>query len=365
MARSLRLLLFMTLILSIACAVVAGIVENGLVTSFTVLHVFLFNLTCGGLLIVTYLWNRRDLALEGATFYVACLVFSFAAAFGSFLLAVVSALILSAMVEFTRWRKFSFFPLDFFKKRPTSEKFEQASLLCLSIGLFICALAMLNNHYLEFFQLEKLDLHVFFLGFSFPISLMNFSFLFRGIEKSGRAYSRALSEFCFWGLNIGVIFFFFFIIFKAYPYQLLMALVLFATVIVVTYYHVKKSERNFQWSLLLSSLCFLVLGSLTGIAYILVLWLFPHYPSGYVLSLHSAATLFGWNLTWIILAVRAEEPPPAIRARYVIIVHWVFVLLLPAARESVIFGLAALVPYFLLLTTMFFLKGKPATPERL
>lgn len=365
MTRSLRSLVFVTLLLSIAGGVAAGLFEDGLVKSFAALHVFLFNLTAGGLLIVTYLWNRRDLALEGATFYAACLVFSFSAAFGAYLLAVVSALVLAVIVEFARWRLFAFFPFDFFKRLPVSRKFEQAALLCLSLGLIICAATMLNNHYLHLIKLDKLDLHVFFLGFSFPISLMNFSFLFRDIENSGKPYGKRLAEFCFWGLNLGVIFFFFFIIFKIYSLQLVMALTLFATVMVALYFHLTKSERNFRWSLLLSSLVFLIVGSLTGIAYILVLWLYPDYGSGYVLSLHSSATLFGWNLTWIILASRAEEPPPRVPARFIIGVHWLFVLLLPPARESMVFGIAAVVPFMMLLVIALFVKGPRAAPEKL
>ncbi len=364
MTRSLRSLVFVTLVFSIAAAVVSIMMEADLVKSFSALHVFLFNLTSGGLLIMTLAWNRRDLALEGATFYVACLIFSFAASFGSYLLAVVSALTLAILVEFTRWRIFSFFPFEFFSKKQVSCKFEQASLLCLSLGLIICAVAMLNNHYLVLFHLEKLDLHVFFLGFSFPISLMNFSFIFRKIEESGRDYSRGLAEFCFWGLNLGVILFFFFIIFQTYPLQLLMALLLFATVIVTIFFHVKKSGRGFEWSMLLSSLCFLVLGSLTGIAYILVLWLFPDYHSGYMLSLHSAATLFGWNMTWIILACRSEKTPPRVSARFIIGVHWVFVLLLPAARVSTLFGALVSIPFLVLLLTGLFSEGRREEPGR-
>ena len=143
--------------------------------SFASLHIFLFNLTCGGTLMLTVLSGKPRPGLPETAFFLGGLAFALFAFFKAPLPGILSALILSGIAEGVRWRKFSWFPADFFRDMAASRKFEQASLLCLSLGLIICAATLFNNEYLKWFCLKKLDLHVFFLGFSFPISLITFS----------------------------------------------------------------------------------------------------------------------------------------------------------------------------------------------
>jgi nicotinamide riboside transporter PnuC len=75
-----------------------------------------------------------------------------------------------------------------------------------------------------------------------------------------------------------------------------------------------------------------VVGSATGITYILVSWKSTHYTPGYLLSLHSAANLFGWNLTWMMLTLRKNQFPLRAGLKLIIPLHWLFVLSIPLGR---------------------------------
>lgn len=347
MDRNVKILLFITLSLAVVFGFLPAFGFSPQSHPVSVLHVFLFNLTSGGMLLTIHVRGKKSPDLFELVFLVGGLVFAAGAYFNLPLVNIVSALVLGLMVEALRWRKFSWFPSEFFRPAPVSRKFEQAALLCLSLGLFICAAAVLNNEYLHLIHADKLGLHVFFLGFSFPISLITYALIFERAETSGRPRRRGIEEFCFWGLNLGVIIFFIFIVAGIYPMQLLMALTLFATVWLTMYVHVKSGERGPEWSFLFSALWFLVIGSTTGIFYIIVSWKSASYTPGYLLSLHSAANLFGWNLTWMMLTVRKGEFPLKAGLKIMVPLHWAFVLLIPLARVNpygAILAFALLVP---------------------
>ena len=197
-------------------------------------------------------------------------------------------------------------------------------------------------------------MHVFFLGFSFPISLSIFSTVFKRIESTGRHYPRIFGEFCFWGLNLGVISFFFFIIFEIYPLQMVAALALFGATILTIIMHVTRSERGDEWLMLSSAFGFLILGSLTGIFYVLILWKSAAYTSGGFMSLHSAATIFGWNLTWILVTSRHKKLPLVVGTGKLVVMHWAFVLLIPPARTDATFSVIATIACLALLGLFFF-----------
>lgn len=341
MDRNIKIVLFLAITLAVGFGFEDALGMESREYSFVALHIFLFNLACGGSLILAQLSTRKPGIIE-ASFFAGGLAFALGSFFKSAPICILSAVILFAIAESVRWKKFSWFPSDFFRSVPASEKFEQASLLCLSMGLAICAAVLLNNQYLKWFYLRKLDLHVFFLGFSFPVSLIAFSLIFERLENGPFRPSRTASEYCFWTLNLGVIFFFIFIIFEIYVFQLAMALSLFSVVLLVIYLHLAHGERGPVWWLIFSALIFLTVGSVTGIGYVVVLWRFAEYEPGYLLSVHSVANVFGWNLTWMMLAVRQGDYPLQVSPRTLIPLHWALVLFVPLARTSLVLALCAI-----------------------
>ncbi|MBW1614991.1 MAG: hypothetical protein JRJ49_00360 [Deltaproteobacteria bacterium] len=87
--------------------------------------------------------------------------------------------------ETVRMKKFSFFPFQFFKSDVLpAEKFHNASLLCLSIGLVLSVFAIINRQYYQVVHSDQAELNTFFLDFSFPLSLITFSLIFSFIKKT-------------------------------------------------------------------------------------------------------------------------------------------------------------------------------------
>ena len=355
MNKSVRAIAFATLTLSVLSGILRYLVGIEYSHALTNLHVFLFNLTTGGVLILITSEGRKYIGLTGALYLLGCICFSIGAALNIPLLAIVPAVTLAALVESVRWKKYSWFPVDFFRRVPIARKFAQASLLCLSIGLILCAGTVANNFYFKWFSIAKLDLHVFFLGFSFPISLITFSVIFERIESSENPPKSDLEEFIFWAINVGVILFFLFIITGAYPFQLLMALLLFSSTCIAIYLHIKLPQKDDQWKLLSSALLFLTIGSLTGISFVVVTWKFGYSPQSPVLLLHAALTMFGWNLSWMLLAAREDGHWQGKRIRHIILLHWIFVVLFALGRISALLAVGGMISFLALLYMAFFL----------
>ncbi len=349
MSKSIRILVLATITASLSTGFLNALVGEDSQLNFPALNIFLFNLATGGTLILTRFSGKTKLTALTAAYYLGALAFAAAACINLPALSIVSALLLSMMVEYVRWQHFGWFP-EFFKAVPVSRKFKQAALLCLSTGLAICAATMLNNAYLGLLHLEKLDLHVFFLGFSFPISLSTFSLIFERIESGGNPQGRRQAEFCFWALNLGVIVFFLFIISEIYAGQILMSLTLFAAVMITLRLHLKYSPQNQEAALLTSALSFLIVGSLSGVAYIILLWTTPDYESGIIMSLHSAAAVFGWNMVWLMLTARKGHYPLSFNTKTLILIHWILVALIPFARESPLAAIPAMLCLLAFLT---------------
>ncbi|HON17266.1 MAG TPA: hypothetical protein PLA51_12380, partial [Spirochaetota bacterium] len=104
--------------------------------NFERLHIFLFNLTSGGFTIL-YLTNKRQSnSIRLILFFLLSILFAITAFFKLYLIAALCGVILAIIVETFREERFGFFPYVFFKPRgSSSEKFHQASLLCLVIAL--------------------------------------------------------------------------------------------------------------------------------------------------------------------------------------------------------------------------------------
>lgn len=323
------------------------------------LHVFLYNLTVGGSLLLVFASGRDRPGLLEWSFLAGGGVFGAASAAHYYPLLVAAPVVLGALVEARRWRTFEWFPLDFFLPVPASRKFRQAALLCLSLGLFICAATMANEAWFHWFHLPKLDLHVFYLGFSFPISLVTFSLIFARLEKR-TVLPLWASEYCFWALNLGVISFFFFIIFELWAWQMLAALTLFSVVLLVGWLHWRTRAPEPDWQLYSSALVFLTVGSLTGIAQILVSWFWPEHADLPLLGVHSATTLFGWNLSGMAALIRGGDF--SFRGfRFLIPLQWLFVASFPIGRYLPVVATASVLIGFAVvgLTTLF-----PVTREK-
>ncbi len=300
--------------------------------NFERLHVFLFNLCSGGTILLYYTEGEKRLSPRASVFLFLSVLYACLAFFKYYIPAMIISVILAVIVETVRIKKFSLFPEGFFQKdEPVHKKFHQASLLCLSMGLVISCMVILNNEYLKIItNMPKLKLDTFFLGFSFPLSLITFTVMFSFMQQVPNAIIRALKEFGFWTVNLGVIIFFLFILFEKLAPQVVVTTILCCTVIMIFYLYHKLGEKLQQKNFLTSGICFLLVTAVTGIAYIIV-QITPYYsPEKYkwLLRLHAFASLYGWNLCGLAVICRFDDFPIKLHSIGIISLHWVTVIIL-------------------------------------
>ncbi len=333
--------------------------------SFERLHIFLFNLCTGGTILLYYTEGRQTMTPVVSYFFLASLVYAFSAFFKVYPLTLITALVLCWQVESVRIRKFGFFPFAFFKGRVSvSEKFHQASLLCLSIGIFMASLVIINNEYGHWVQMEKLTLNTFFLGYSFPLSLITLSLVFGMTRQLEERREKLFMEICFWTITLGVIIFFIFILFEQFIPQIYVTTALFLAVICVFYLYATFARRIQQKMFLTSGIGFLIVTAITGIAYI-----FFQMSDGYdaqrikwLLHMHVFASLYGWNLCGLSVICRFNDFPIKLHSPTVIVIHWLTAIVL--APLGVFFGpfaVLAIIGYAFITLTLFFssnTKGK-------
>ncbi len=329
--------------------------------NFERLHIFLFNLVAGGTIVILYTEGRKHLSLISASFFIISIAFAVAAFFEIYPFSMTVALVLAGIVEFLRWKRFSVFPIDFFKKDvPIYEKFHQASLLCLSMGLVISTLVTLNNEYLKLVTMPKLKLDTFFLGFSFPLSLITFSVIFRLMKEGVDDTTRKMKEFGFWSVNLGVVIFFLFIIFEKIVPQIFVTTILFLTVIMILIIYSRHGNRLQQKNFLTSGIGFLLVTAVTGIAYIL-LALTPTYSSEeykWLIRLHAFASLYGWNFCGLAVILRFDDFPIKLHSTKIILFHWVTVLLFaPLGDFFRFFSIVAILSYAAILWAVLFSRS--------
>jgi hypothetical protein len=253
------------------------------------------------------------------------------------------------------------FPRALFSaKEPVARKFHQAALLCLSLALLFSSPVILNSVYLKWFTIEKLKLDTFFLGFSFPISLISMSVIFTLMKKEELRLTALLKEAAFWIINLGVIFFFLFILAGLFKSQVAIATLLFITVAFVLYLYWHEGIQLQQKAFLTSGILFLVITSVTGIAYILLTFSSYYTPeiSQPLLRLHAFTALYGWNISGLVVISRHGDFPLQLHSRKVILLHWLTVLLLcPLGYFLPVFAVVALLTYSWLLVQLFFNQG--------
>lgn len=335
---------------------------------FERLHIFLFNLCSGGALILFHTRRTLPTGPKIPLFLGFSLCFALCAFLEIYPAAMVCAFLLALLVESERIRMFSLFPMDFFKARvPVSRKFHQASLLCLSMGLFISVPVMFNESYGNWISMEKLTLNTFFLGFSFPVSLITMSVMFELIGDNRMRLTRVLKNIGFWSVNLGVIIFFIFILFEWPLLQLFISLILFGSVLLILILFLQDRKQAQEKAFLTSGMLFLVFTGISGIAYI-ILEMSPFYTremGKLILKMHSFASLYGWNLSGLVVIMRYTDFPIRLHSRNLILTHWLVVLILaPLGYFSPFVAVLATLSYLVLLETLFFsARGKTAFGE--
>lgn len=325
--------------------------------NFERLHVFLFNLCCGGTVILQFTEARKKLTGRVSAFMMLAIVYSVLAFFELYMPAILVSIVLAAIVESIRIRHFSFFPYLFFRKNEVSRKFHLASLLCLSMALIISSLVILNNEYFKIVSMRKLELDTFFLGFSFPVSLITMAVMFSLMNQGEGRSAGWLKEVGFWNVNLGVIIFFLFIIFEMLLPQVFITALLFLTVVMIFVLYSKLGKRLQQKNFLTSGMTFLLVTAVTGIAYIFFELTSDYSPEKYkwLLKLHAFASLYGWNLCGLAIICRYDDFPLRLHSKYLIILHWTIVILLaPIGHYNPMVAVAATLSYALMLYFLLF-----------
>ncbi len=326
--------------------------------SFERLHIFLFNLCSGGSILLYYTQRKESVSKIVGLFFVGALIYAFSAFLKLYPVTIFVSILLFIIVEKIRIEKFSIFPVDFFKSRVSvSQKFHQASLLCLSIGIVMASLVILNNEYFKFITMRMLTLNTFFLGFSFPLSLITLSLVFSMLEKLEKTSARMIMDACFWTITLGVITFFVFILFEKMIPQIFVTAALFTAVILVFMLYTIFADRIQQKLFLTSGIGFLIFTAVTGIAYICIKMSegYDHHNTKWLMQMHVFASLYGWNLCGLSIICRFDDFPIKMHSLNVIIIHWLTaVVLAPLGIFYPLFAVLAVIGYAFIILMLFF-----------
>lgn len=330
--------------------------------SFERLHIFLFNLCTGGSILLYYTQGRVKVSKTIKFFFLFSLIYAFSAFFKLYPITILASVPLFVLVEKIRIERFFFFPIRFLKTgEPVSEKFHQASLLCLSIGIVMASIVILNNEYFKFVTMKKLTLNTFFLGFSFPLSLITLSLVFSMLKKIEGSTTKILMEVCFWTITLGVIIFFGFILFERFTPQIFVTFALFMAVVTVFYLYFRFADHIQQKLFLTSGIGFLILTAISGIAYIFMQMSDGYDPekSKWLLHMHVFASLYGWNLCGLSVICRFDDFPIKLHSPTVICIHWLTAIVLaPLGVFYGWFAILAIIGYSFITLTLFFSTNK-------
>ena len=361
MSSRLKSVLLVMMTVALTCGFLHHLVPPAVI-NFERLHIFLFNLCSGGTLLIYFTEEQPALSRRGVLFLLLAVSFAVCAFCQWYLPAMIIPLALAVLVDQVRVDHFgSRFPRALFSPRErVSRKFHQAALLCLSLGLLFSSPVILNSVYLKWWTIEKLKLDTFFLGFSFPISLISMSVIFTLMRKEAMRLTTALKEAAFWIINLGVIVFFLFILAGLLKSQVAIATLLFCTVTLILYLYWHEGIQLQQKAFLTSGILFLLVTSITGIAYILLTFT-PYYVpaiSHPLLRLHAFTALYGWNISGLVVISRHGDFPLQLHSSKVIRLHWLTVLVLcPLGYFQPLFAVLAVLAYGWLLVQLFFNQG--------
>lgn len=330
--------------------------------NFERLHIFLFNLCSGGTMLIYFTEDKKYLSKSGRLFFILSICFALFSFKGWYIPALIIPLILGGIIERVRIAHFgSLIPRDLFSAREdVARKFHQAALLCLSLALFISCPVILNDAYGHWFTLEKLKLDTFFLGFSFPVSLISMSIIFSLMKEHEMQMTMHIKQALFWTINIGVIVFFLFILARWFVPQVMIATTLFVAVTLVLYLYYHQGIQLQQKAFLTSGILFLLITSISGIVYILFMFSDNYAPQRTLplLRLHAFTALYGWNLSGLAVISRHGDFPIRLHSQKVITLHWLTVLVLcPLGYFIPFFAVLAVFFYGWLLQTILFNHG--------
>ncbi len=361
MTTTLRKILMFLMTTALAFGFMHHLVPGASLYNFERLHIFLFNLCSGGTILLHYSQAGRKVTTTTTAFLLLSLAFALCAFFNLHLVSVILALALAALVEAVRIRRFSLLPAGIFRAaEPVSKKFHQAALLCLSSGLVISAGVMVNNTWLHLVSFPKLKLDTFFLGFSFPLSLITMAVMFSFMKGDFSPRLRWLKNIDFWIVNLGVIIFFVFILYEKLVAQVVVTWILFAAVVLMYFLYQRLGRVLQQKRFLTSGMFFLWYTAITGIIYI-VLHFIPDFSaqhSKWLLRMHSFAALYGWNLSGLAVICRSNDFPIRLNDRLIIALHWLTAIVLaPLGTYWTPAAPAALAGYMIVLYMMLFSRA--------
>ncbi|MGC8768578.1 hypothetical protein [Calditerrivibrio sp.] len=328
---------------------------------FERLHIFLLNLCAGGTLIIYFTESSVNFTRKTSIFFISSFLYAIFAFLEKYEAAILISIVMFFVVESVRIKRFGFFPKQFFLGRyKMSEKFHHASLLCLSIGLLLSSFAIINHKYFQLLPFRKFELNTFFLGFSFPVSLITLSIIFSVMQKAPSGFQKFLKILSFWVINVGVVVFFVFILFESPILEIIISSILFIMVFIVfiLYYFLGYKEQR---KLFLSSgIAFLNFTAVTGIAYILLY--FTNFNTlenaKLIKDIHRIVSLYGWNLTGLSVILRFRDFPISLNSNAVITLHWITVaILIPLGYYSPIFSLIATISFAVFLYVILFSKS--------
>ena len=345
------------LLIILVCAFIFGYLDMFLPCNFERLHVFLFNLTVGGFIIIRYTEDGQRPSLMSFAYLFLSICYSFLTYFELYGYAAALSVILAGIVETFRIRRFSFFPADFFSEdTPAALLFHHAALLCLSLALLFSSIVILNDRFLHIFIIEKLTLDVFFLGYSFPVSLITMSVMFSFIKSR----IKSLEYLLFWIINPGVVLFFIFILFRLHVPEIFTASLLAVSVAVLFIYFLRRGCVTQQKQFLMSGMIFLLGTAVTGVGYAAL----PEGSTPYrlfgkhLLMLHSYLSLYGWNLSGILVIMRWKDFPIHLNSRLTITLHWLIILIMaPLGRVAPVTALMSICVYIIFLGIYFLGKS--------
>jgi hypothetical protein len=221
----------------------------------------------------------------------------------------------------------------------------------------MATLVILNNEYFRLVTMEKLTLNTFFLGFSFPLSLVTLSVVFSMLRKIEGSSAKVLMELCFWTITLGVIIFFIFILFERFIPQIFVTSALFMAVVTVFYLYAKFADNIQQKLFLTSGIGFLIFTAISGIAYIFMQMSDGYDPqrTKWLLHMHVFASLYGWNLCGLSVICRFGDFPIKLHSPTVIGIHWLTAIVLaPLGIFYGWFAIPAILGYSFITLTLFF-----------
>lgn len=201
-----------------------------------------------------------------------------------------------------------------------------------------------------------MTLDVFFLGFSFPVSLITMSIIFGIIEDKERKNILTTEHLLFWFINAGVIIFFIFIIMKSFHGEIFISFFLFITVLFIFAVFFKFGKMMQQKYFLVSGIYFLMATAVTGILYVIIKQMaYDELFGKIILRMHAFYSLYGWNLTGIMVIIRWDDFPIALKTKKAIFFHWgVILLLAPFAKFYPVLILPSIVAYIAFIAVFFF-----------